>query len=693
MVVLLDYPRGLGERSADILSDLLRTGPAHGISFLIHHDPAARSGYSSGVNLDQHAHSLFIGDSGCTWTNVEQIAVSVDRPSARQLEQAVAAVAAAARNVEAPRIEFSSIQQSTNLWSDSTASGITAAIGRCGHETVTLTLGDEKEQRHNLLVTGAVGQGKSNFLKVLIHSMAVRYSPRELEFYLLDFKDGVTFFPLAPSATSPDWLPHAKVIGVESDRPYGVTVLEHLFSEFDRRARLIKPYGDNIASFRERAPDAHMPRIVAVIDEFHVLFEEDDPTTDRAVQLLERLSRRGRAYGIHLVLASQTISGITALIPKEGGIYSQFPIRVALKNSVSESRAILDANNTGAAKLRFRGEAIVNQDFGQVEGNRRAVIAVADDRELAEIRHRCWNQRSLEDTPPAVFNGSRAGTLSSVIPELRLLRARAKQGLDQRMGVLGAPIAVTRSPIGVSLSATPGRHLAVAGAGKGSQHFGEPQNTDPNLAIGAIQAAALSLALQHPAGDAEFTILSYLTEREAEASGIPHLTDVLERLGFAPIVHTKQDATSRLQEIASQLGDRGLDHAMAHYVLAFAIDRAGSLDQQDAEFTAPVDRLRTILRDGPVRRTHLLGWWSSVGVLQAHLGYETTTTMDAILALRVEQRDITELMGYNVTWSPRDNRGLLFDRTQFPAPVPIVPMAPLDQATRDLLLRTDWDAT
>ena len=42
------------------------------------------------------------------------------------------------------------------------------------------------------LVTGAVGQGKSNLIAVLVHSWCQRYSPSELELYLLDFKEGVT---------------------------------------------------------------------------------------------------------------------------------------------------------------------------------------------------------------------------------------------------------------------------------------------------------------------------------------------------------------------------------------------------------------------------------------------------------------------------------------------------------------------
>ncbi|MEC3977167.1 FtsK/SpoIIIE domain-containing protein [Amycolatopsis sp. H20-H5] len=501
----------------------------------------------------------------------------------------------------------------------------------------------------------------------------------------------MTFYPLAPSEMSPDWLPHAKVIGLESDRQYGVAVLEHLYDEFARRARIIKPYGDNIAAYRRKVPDATMPRVVAIIDEFHVLFEEDDATTARAVQLLERLARRGRAYGIHLVLASQTISGITSLMAKQDGIFSQFPIRVALKNSASESRAVLDPHNSEAARLRFRGEAVVNVDFGQPEGNRRAIIAAADPAEMERLRHGWWSRREPTAEPPAVFNGGESVTLLSVIPNLIELRARARVDQASPTALVGTPIAVARWPVGAALPATPGRHLAVVGAGKRAVPYGASRAIEPDLAVGALHTAAISLALQHPRGDAQFTILNYLGEAESKQNGMPYLVDVLQHLGFTPVVHSVADATAALRQIAKDLTSRVVDSTTAHYVLAVAVDRAGTLENPDEMFAKPVDDLRSVLRDGPARRTHVLGWWSSVGMFKSHLGYDAATGIDTILALRVEQRDVTDLMGHSVAWSPQDNRGLLFDRTQLAQPVAIVPIAPLDHISHAVLLRTEWD--
>src|SRR5690606_25545470 len=96
-----------------------------------------------------------------------------------------------------------------------------------------------------------------------------------------------------------------------------------------------------------RAADASLPRIVAVIDEFQVLFAGNDALAREAVTLLEDLARKGRSYGVHLVLASQSLSGIEALYGRSDSIFGQFPLRVALPGG----SGVLDPLNDAAAAL------------------------------------------------------------------------------------------------------------------------------------------------------------------------------------------------------------------------------------------------------------------------------------------------------------------------------------------------------
>ena len=114
------------------------------------------------------------------------------------------------------------------------------------------------------------------------------------------------------------------------------------------------------------------------IDEFQMMFADNDRLSAEIAVLLVQGARLFRACGIHIVLASQTIGGNVSLMGSAGeGLFGQFPVRIALKNSLSESHATLGSRNDAAAHLRAR-EAIVNVDYGQLSANRKTTIAFAD---------------------------------------------------------------------------------------------------------------------------------------------------------------------------------------------------------------------------------------------------------------------------------------------------------------------------
>ena len=59
-----------------------------------------------------------------------------------------------------------------------------------------------------------------------------------------------------------------------------------------------------------------LPRILLVFDEFHVLFARNDKLGLAAAELLETIIRQGRGFGIHVLLGSQSLSGLDALGPR-----------------------------------------------------------------------------------------------------------------------------------------------------------------------------------------------------------------------------------------------------------------------------------------------------------------------------------------------------------------------------------------
>ena len=236
-----------------------------------------------------------------------------------------------------------------------------------------LTLGDYPP---HALIGGPSGTGKTNLIFAWIGALAARYSPAELEFYLLDFKEGVSFARFAQGRRDPSWLPHMRLVGinVNTDREFGLALLRFLAEELRRRADAAKKHEvTKLAELRAVDPTGHWPRIVAVVDEFQMLLAGRDVVAREAADLLEDLARRGRSQGIHLVLASQDVRGIEALWGRPA-LVAQFTLRIALPKAL---RILAERND--AAQSLPRHHAVVNAESGMAEGNEVARIPSASD--------------------------------------------------------------------------------------------------------------------------------------------------------------------------------------------------------------------------------------------------------------------------------------------------------------------------
>ncbi|HWB35501.1 MAG TPA: FtsK/SpoIIIE domain-containing protein, partial [Rugosimonospora sp.] len=304
------------------------------------------------------------------------------------------------------------------LWQGDSADGLAVEVGEAGGHPVTLRLADLTP---HWLIGGRSGAGKTAFLIDVLYGLAARYGPDQLTLYLLDFKEGVSFTEFTPTERDPSWIPQARAVGIESDREYGLAVLRELDAEMTRRGDAFKRAGvsryvDLRAAARGDAPG----RIVCVIDEFQVLVQGTDRLARDAVALLESLARKGRSYGIHLILASQTVRGVESLYAKRDSIFGQFPVRVALPGGGD----VLDPLNSAADPLAL-GQAVVNTagGLGGPTGAARAHERVidfpdphADPAILDALRHRLWQSRPPQARPPHVFAGYARQYLPESVP-------------------------------------------------------------------------------------------------------------------------------------------------------------------------------------------------------------------------------------------------------------------------------------
>ncbi len=497
-------------------------------------------------------------------------------------------------------------------WRDSSADGLSTMVGLTGHSPLVLHLSDLTP---HWLIGGRSGAGKTALLIDVLYGLCSRYSPAELTLYLLDFKEGVSFLEFTPTARDVSWIPQARAVGIESDRAYGLAVLRELDSEMTRRSVLYKNAGvSRFADLRQTAP---LPRILCVIDEFQVLLAGDDKTARQAVALLEDIARKGRSYGIHLILSSQTMRGIESLYAKRDSIFGQFPVRIALPGGAD----VLDVRNASAAALRL-GTAVVNTagGLGGPSGASRAHERIidfpdphAEPRIPVDLRRRLWQARPAGSTPPHIFEGYAAAHLPDALPTTRRPTA-----------YLGRYIDVPQTLATFPLDTTPGRHLAVIGPGEAGAEV--------------LDAAARSLARQHHPSTVRFVLAPLV----AAADGIG--ADLHTALTAAGHEVSVVDAAGLRAEIADVT-------VVDTYLIGFGVDGLGA-------------DLRPLLREGPARHTHLLAWWRGLrrfGEDTGGLGGRDDVA--GLVLLGVPGSDAAVFLGeVDLDWRPRPNRALLHDR-------------------------------
>jgi S-DNA-T family DNA segregation ATPase FtsK/SpoIIIE len=514
-------------------------------------------------------------------------------------------------------------------WTESSAFGLTAPLGDDpqGAE-VRVTLSDYPP---HALIAGPSGTGKTNLIYAWMGALSARYSPAELAFYLLDFKEGVSFARFAPGRRDPSWLPHVRLVGVNvnTDREFGLALLRFLGAELRRRAGAAKRHEvTNLAELRSEDPDGAWPRIVAVVDEFQVLLAGRDGLAAEAVHLLEDLARRGRSQGIHLILASQDVSGIEALWGRPA-LVAQFSLRIALPRA----RRVLAENNTAAETLP-RYHAVVNADSGAAPANRIVRVPAAGDRKSwSALQHRLWQRRAPDLAPPRLFDGDTVPRLADS-PDFGRLTSTGP--VSAPVALLGETIDVAARSARTVLRRAPGRNLAVLG-------------TRVDEACAVLGTSARSLAAQFPAGAARFSVACL----DADATtAVDELRAALPReTGY----YVPGDVGWLFEDAAAAAGDTVAERP--HFLFLYAVDAAPG----DGEL------LRRILRHGPERRIHVLGWWRGAAMLRETLGGQGSRTdpIGAWVALDVHGAELGPYYPGPTApvWYPRPWRALHFDRS------------------------------
>lgn len=616
----------------------------------------------------------------------EQITYEFPLSDGETVSNEISEIIEAAKKTSVITIPFEQIESMNQMWTEDASEHIIFNLGKSGLDTVSVCIGDKVTQHHNILISGAVGKGKSNLLEVMIHSLCWRYSPRELELYLLDFKDGLTFKPYAERRNR-SWLPHAKMLGLESDRDVGLAVLKDLENERLHRAELFRSAPDGGAkgyeSYRKKYSEDVIPRIVLVIDEYQKLFETSDEISEEAAALLENLVRQGRACAIHVVLASQSINGAAGLLGKDERIYAQFPVRIALQNTISESYALFGIGNDAAAHLRVRGEAVINENYGAVDSNQKFTVAYAEPKETQIIRQNFCKQ--YEEFYPVIFTRQDYMDFSMIRSEVRKWRNASYDS-----GIIHIPVGVRLSVkcdiISLPFMNEMGKNVAILGAAENLHGEGVIPGKN-NMAIGMVQGMSLALALQHPDGNARFVFIDGLSQDVSKNSNIQRWSQLMERFGFPIEIVGANAAVDWLSSFKQEISD--FEPEEDTYILCLGMDRYSNFSEMNLCGESGVDTFQQLLKYG-IKGVHFICWWTNVSTYKAHLGFGNDGYFETKILLRMDTDTSREVLGPFVSWSVRENRAYVHDNSELPSDEVVIPLMPMNNRICGIVESEGW---
>jgi hypothetical protein len=522
---------------------------------------------------------------------------------------------------------------STEMWTEDSSDELRVPIGRSG-ATRLQYLAVGKGTRQHALIAGKTGSGKSTLFHVIITNLALRCSPEQVEFYLVDFKKGVEF-----KCYGSRRLPHARVVAIESDRQFGLSVLEKVDAELRRRGDLFRKAGVQDLPGYRRSPGAEpMPRSLLMIDEFQEFFVEEDRISQGAAVLLDRIVRQGRAFGIHVLLGSQTLGGAYTLARATIG---QMVVRIALQCNEADAYLIMDQDNAAPRLLSRPGEGIYNDAAGSIEGNSpfQAVWLPEEERDsrLADVRDRA--DRNGSNYPgPFVFEGNAPADVRENQVLEALLKADSIKPSPFSRTWLGSPNSI-KGPTEAVFRRQGGSNLIIVG-----------QNEEASLTM--LSVALIALSSQFPRGGARFVLF------DALPPGTPprdFLDRIVKSIPHQVLLARDSETAQLMSSLAEGLGEGApsaanqnpetflLIHGLHNFKKLKQADEFSfsSGDSEEANIPAIFSR---IITEGPAAGFHVLASCDSGNSVSRFLGRKLLSEFEMRVLFQMSASDSAALI-------------------------------------------------
>jgi len=688
-LVIASFPVNFTDTAAKRLRNIAASGARCGVYTLIHWDQRSAAPQDFVPDeLRKNSVCLTRTESGfelSAW-RAPGLRLVLDPPPppdfATDFLQRVGELSKNSSRVEVP---FESVAPApSEMWREETTELLRVPIGRSG-ATKFQYLEIGSGTRQHALIAGKTGSGKSTLFHVIITNLALRCSPEQVEFYLVDFKKGVEF-----KCYGSRHLPHARVVAIESDREFGLSVLQRVDDELRRRGDLFRKVGaQDLAGYKRAGGTEAVPRTLLMIDEFQEFFTEEDRVSQGAAVLLDRIVRQGRAFGIHVLLGSQTLGGAYTLARATLG---QMVIRIALQCNEADAFLIMDQDNPAPRLLSRPGEGIYNDAAGAIEGNSPFQAVWLSDRTrdhfLALVRARA-DQSGDKYPGPIVFEGNApAEVRENLLLRDALLKAgQASRPPREGVSATGAEIIPLAPPTGGGGTPAPlslpriwlgapnsikGPTEAVFHRQSGGNLLIVGQSEERTLTI--LSVALVALAAQLPRDAAQFVVL------DSTPPGFPQ-RELLDRLIQAIPHKTTSAGNSNLAEVMAALAEELKQRAELEssgresfgpeiFVFLQGLQNFKKLRQED-EFSFssssggdgpnPAATLMKLLTEGPARGIHLIVTCDTYNNVSRFLGRKTLTEFEMRVVFQMSASDSASLIDSPAAATLGLNRALLYN--------------------------------
>lgn len=230
----------------------------------------------------------------------------------------------------------------------STGAGRSIRLGTTGGTPLDVDL---RSDGPHALIGGTTGAGKSELLRSMVAAVAYEHPPDRVNLFLIDYKGGTAFEGLTA-------LPHVVGCVTDLDRHLSQRTLVSLEAELKRREIVLREQGARDVLELESKGKAILPDLLIVIDEFATLVTELPQFVDGMVDI----AQRGRALGLHLILATQKPAGVVS-----EKIRANTNLRVALRMSdEADSMDVIGLPDAAHIPRAIPGRGFVRMGHGEV---------------------------------------------------------------------------------------------------------------------------------------------------------------------------------------------------------------------------------------------------------------------------------------------------------------------------------------